>query len=78
MYRPLGDGGDYLRNTQDADHPLEIVLQRRQPEFSSDLLEPFEEKVSLIIPVFDTAKGMLNDFLTLSHELGGCMAFVMV
>jgi hypothetical protein len=58
------------RNAHDVHHADEIVGQRRQAEFGPDLLQPAQEKGTLVHPLLDAAERVLGDFPPLLQNLG--------
>jgi hypothetical protein len=67
----LAQGNQQLWYSKDVDYSLEVVSQAREAEFSSNVLEPLHEEIALIIGVFDRAKGVFNELLSLLHDLRG-------
>ena len=66
---PLPEGGDRALRPQDIEHPPDIAVQGGPAELGSDLLRPFHQEMTLIPPVLERAKGVLDRFLTLLHDL---------
>jgi hypothetical protein len=65
----LAEGTQQFWYSKDVDDSLEVVSQARQAEFSSNVLEPLHEEIALLICVFDRAKWVFNDLLSLLHDL---------
>ena len=58
------------RDAHAVHHTDEIVGQRRQAEFGSYLLQPAQEKGTLVHPLLDAAERMLGDFAPLLQNRG--------
>jgi hypothetical protein len=57
-------GGHQLGEPDDIQHPAEIVGERGQAELTTDLLQTTHQKRSLVHPLFDRAKRVLNRLTT--------------
>jgi hypothetical protein len=58
------------RDAHDLHHADEIVGQRRQAEFGLYLLQPAQEKGTLVHPLLDATERVLGDFAPLLQNLG--------
>jgi hypothetical protein len=70
----LAEGHQQSWYAQDGDDSLEVVCQAREAECSANVLQPLHEEITLIIGVFDRAKGVFNELLALLHDLRGGFA----
>src|SRR5687768_2226888 len=67
----LAEGNQQSWYAKDVDHALEVVCQAREAEFGANVLQPLHEEITLIMGVFDRAKGGGNERRSLPHALRG-------
>ena len=61
----LGQIGSEPINTKDIQHPLEVVAQHHQAEFTVDRFAATDEKVIPATPALEGAEGVLSERFTL-------------
>jgi hypothetical protein len=69
------DSGDQARNADKGDGSSNVIGERRQTEFTSNVLQPPHQESALAHPLFDRAARMLNAVASLVEHFGsGCKA----
>src|SRR5690348_1808121 len=62
--------GDQLWQFHDVENAPEIVGQRGQAELAANLLQPSHQKRTLVHPLLDRAKRVLNSLAALVEDVG--------
>ena len=64
------ESGDQLWELNDIEDPPEIVGERGQAELGANLLQPSHQKRTLVHPLLDRAKRVLDGLAALLEDLG--------
>lgn len=67
---PLGDGLEQFFDPQDANDAHQVISEHTEAHFRPDLFQAPHEKVPVIHPMLDRAKGMFHELLSLFDFLG--------